>query len=113
MDLYLNEYVKDRLHRCMATNLSENGLYINKLVTQLPRRPDGLQLEFELPGTSETIWARGEIAYEKRENYFHGTGVRLSGMANFHTRLLRDYIWEHKRQHLRMLLTQIRQTRYH
>jgi hypothetical protein len=113
LELFLNEYVQDRLHRCVTTNLSEAGLHIQKLVTPPRRRPDALQLEFELPGTGETIWARGEVAYEEVDPYFHQTGVRLTGIARLHARLLRDWVLEQRKAKLRQLLDQIRRSRYH
>ena len=114
LEMFLNEYVQDRLHRCLTTNLSETGLFVHKLhAAAIPRRRDALQLEFELPGTGETIWARGEIAYEARDDFFHGTGIRLAGIANLHARLLRDYVREKRKVQLSSLLDQIRRNRYH
>ena len=113
LEMFLNEYVRDRLHRCVSTDISESGLYVHKLITPKPRRPDALQLEFELPGTGEVIWARGEVAYEQYDEHFHGTGVRLTGIANLHARMLRDYVREKRKALLRDLLDEIRRARYH
>jgi hypothetical protein len=113
LEIFLNEYVNDRLHRCVTTNFSETGLYVHKLITP-PRRPNAtLQLEFELPGTNEVIWARGEVAYEQTDEYFHGTGVRLTGIPRLHARLLRDYVREKRKHQLRELIAEIRRNRYH
>jgi hypothetical protein len=111
--MFLNEYVHDRLHRCVTTNVSESGLFLHKLPSTQRRRPQGLQLEFELPGTGETIWARGEMAYEYRDDLFVGTGVRLTGIAKLHASLLRDYVREKRKLQLSSLLDQIRRNRYH
>jgi hypothetical protein len=113
MEIYLNEYVGERLHRCVTTNIGENGLFLHKLITPPRRRPDAIQLEFELPGTSETIWARGEVAYENFDPFFHGAGVRLTGIANIHAKLLRDYVREKRVRQLERLLERIRVNRYH
>jgi hypothetical protein len=113
LEMFLNEYVHDRLHRCVTSNISESGLFLHKLPSTLRRRPDALQLEFELPGTGETIWARGEMAYEHQDEMFLGTGVRLTGIANIHARLLRDYVREKRKVQLSSLLEQIRRNRYH
>jgi hypothetical protein len=110
-DMFLNEYVRDRLHRCVATNVSETGLHLQKLITPPQRRQGAVQLEFELPGTGELIWARGEVAYEERDPYFHSTGVRLTGIARRHARLLSDYVRERRAAHLRGLLERIRKNR--
>ena len=116
LEMFLNEYVHDRLHRCVTANISETGLFLHKLpaaAVGLRRRPDALQLEFELPGTNEMIWARGELAYEHQDDLFLGTGVRLTGIATLHARLLRDYVREKRKAQLSALLDQIRRNRYH
>ncbi|HJZ87745.1 MAG TPA: PilZ domain-containing protein [Polyangia bacterium] len=113
LEMFLNEYVHDRLHRCVTTNLSESGLHVHKLITPPQRRPAGVQLEFELPGTGEVIWAKGEVAFEQYDDYFHGTGVRLTGIARLHARLLRDFVREKRNAQLGELLDQIRRNRYH
>jgi hypothetical protein len=113
LEIFLNEYVDDRLHRCVSTNFSETGLYVHKLVTPPQRLSGAVQLEFELPGTQEIIWARGEVAYESYDDYFHGTGVRLTGIATLHARLLRDYVREKRKRQLGELLEHIRRNRYH
>ena len=113
LEMFLNEYVDDRLHRCLTTNVSESGLYVHKLRALSARRPRPLQLEFELPGTNEIIWARGEVAYEAADPLFHGTGIRLTGIAGLHARLLRDFVRQKRSAQLRSLLDQIRRNRYH
>jgi hypothetical protein len=111
LEMFLNEYVADRLHRGVATNVSETGLYLESLPVR--RREGVLQLEFQLPGTGETIWARGEVTHQVRDDYFHGAGVRLVGIARLHARLLRDYVVERRREQLRTLLHAVRQGRMH
>jgi hypothetical protein len=111
LEMFLNEYVADRLHRAVATNVSETGLYVEGLPR---RRKDSLvRLEFELPGTNETIWALGEMTHNVRDDYVHGAGVRLTAIARLHARLLRDYVVERRRLQLRSLLDQVRKNRYH
>ena len=113
LEMFLNEYVQDRLHRCVTTNVSESGLFLHKLITPPQRLHRPLQLEFELPGTGETIWACGQIAYEAYESHLHGTGVRFTGIPDLHARLLRDYVREKRKVQLQELLSQIRRNRYH
>ena len=111
--MFLNEYVKDKAHRCMAVNLSPSGLYLNRLLTPFARANPVVGLEFELPQTAEVIWARGEIRYDAMDRYFHGTGVEFTGMARAHERLIRDYVLEKREQSLRKLLARIRRNRLH
>lgn len=113
MQMFLNEYVKDKAHRCMAVNLSPSGIFLNRLLTPFQRENQVVGLEFELPGTSEVIWARGAIRYDALDKYFHGTGVEFTGMARAHERLIRDYVLEKRERSLRRLLAQIRRNRLH
>ena len=111
-EIFLNQYISDRPYRAMAENLSETGILLNrvKATGRLAERQRVVGLEFELPGTSETIWARGEICYQGRDSYFHTDHVRFTAMPKVHARLLRDYCIESRREHLGGLLGRIRRT---
>jgi hypothetical protein len=113
MEIFLNEYVQDRAHRALTVNISDTGLYVNKVLAPRMRDAGVVGLEFELPGTSETIWARGEITHDAKDSYFHGQGIRFTGMAQLHARLLRDYCIEKRRAQLGVLLERIRRNRMH
>lgn len=113
LQLFLNEYVGDKAHRCMAVNLSPSGVHLNRLLQPFARETPIVGLEFELPDTSEVIWARGEIRYDTMDQYFHGTGVEFTGMARAHHRLIRDYVYEQRERTLRRLLARIRRNRLH
>jgi len=65
-------------------------------------------LEFSLPGCDDTIWARGEICYDQIDQYFHGTGVKITAMAHRDARRLRDFCVEKRRTQLGSLLERIR-----
>jgi hypothetical protein len=113
MEIFLNEYVQDRAHRALTVNVSDTGLYVNKVLSGMQRTNRVVSLEFELPGTSETIWARGEIAHDALDDYFHGQGIRFTGMAQMHARILRDYCIEKRRAQLAGMLDKIRRSRLH
>lgn len=110
MELLMNEYMQDRPYRALSVNISESGLYVNKVVSSLARRSRVVGLEFELPGTSEVIWARGEVCYDTLDDCFHGQGIRFTGMPKVHQRLIRDYCIEKRRAQLAGLLDRIRRT---
>ena len=112
-EMFLNQYIADRPYRAMSANLSESGVLLNRVKApktrlQEPQRVIGL--EFQLPGTGETIWARGEICYQDCDTYFYTDHVRFTAMPKVHARLLRDYCIESRRAHLGSLLTRIRRT---
>ena len=118
LSIFLDEYVDDRPHRALTTNLSATGLYMHRVATrssrQFGRHSRHVQLEFALPGTTDTIWARGEIRYDELGmDLVHGTGVALVDMARGHQRLIRDYLYEQRRERLQQILELVRQNRYH
>ncbi len=115
LEIFLNQYVRDRPLRCLTSNLSETGIYLNR--AHLPpggRALDGTRtvgLEFELPGTGELIWARGEICHEQSDRYFNGSGIRFTGIPTTHARMVRDFCVEARRDNLGALLHRIRTPR--
>jgi hypothetical protein len=109
LEIFLNEYVADRLLRGVTTNVSPTGLFIERVLGRRPRalalrrHSRFVQLEFALPGTGETIWARGEVRHDELElplgdgAVVHGVGVRLVQLARGHARLIRDFVSERAR----------------
>jgi hypothetical protein len=118
LEIFLDEYVDDRPHRAVTTNVSATGLYMHRVATRASRLfrrgSRHVQLEFALPGTSDTIWARGEIRYDELGmDLVHGTGVELVDMARGHQRLIRDYLYEQRKSRLQQILDLVRRNRYH
>ena len=111
LQMFLNEYVNDSPQRCMSLNLAPEGIYLNRLIDPFQDRPEGVGLEFELPGTSEVVWAKGQVVFDVIDKYFHGTGVRFMGMADMHRRMIRDYVFEKREERLRELLSRVRRNR--
>ena len=69
LEMFLNEYVADRPHRCLSVNVSETGIYVHKLIQPIRRKSQVVGVEFELPGTNEVIWARGDVCYDTLDDY--------------------------------------------
>ncbi|HEY2744833.1 MAG TPA: PilZ domain-containing protein [Polyangia bacterium] len=118
LEIFLDEYVDDRPHRAITTNLSATGLYMHRVATRASRLfrrgSRHVQLELTLPGTRDSIWARGEIRYDELGmDLVHGTGVELVDMARGHQRLICDYLYEQKKTRLHQILELVRQNRYH
>jgi hypothetical protein len=114
LNIFVDEYVGERKHRALTTNVSATGLYLHRVRAGSYRDTRHVQLELALPGTSDTIWARGEIRYDHLgDELVHGTGVELTAIARGHQRLLRDYLYEERLQKLERILELIRQNRYH
>ena len=103
LQLHLNEYVKDREYRALATDISESGLSIQKLTEPVVPHAPVVGIELELPGTSELIWAAAEPRFDAVGADFHVSGLRFRGMARKHQRLLRDYVRERRLRIARLL----------
>jgi hypothetical protein len=91
---YVDQIVSEDPHRCFTTDLSAIGLYMERLAAPLERSSSVVQLEIPLPSTSDSIWAKGEVIYDRFDALFHGTAVRFTGMARQHQRLLREWLRE-------------------
>jgi hypothetical protein len=118
--MFLNEYVRERHHRAVTTNLSPTGLFVHRVFSAgqkrlaFGRQDRYVQLEFTLPGVNETIWARGEVRYDELDaTMVHGTGIYLTDIARGHQRLLKEYVLDEKRRRLKNILELIRKNRYH
>jgi hypothetical protein len=92
LEMYLNTYVNDRAQRAFTLNLSPSGLFLNTLPRTVVAPHTAVGLEFTLPGMEETIWAAGEICYDKtNDEYFLGRGVRFTAMAGLHARMIHAF----------------------
>lgn len=105
--IYLTQYVDDRGYRCFTSNLSESGAFVNRLVEPLERRTRVIQVELPIAEAGETLWIKGEIAYDTLDPLFHGTGVRFVAMAGKHARLLREYLEEQRHAYLRSVIRKV------
>lgn len=111
VDMFLTEYVNDRPRRAFASNVSERGITVARAVGPVDRPTPMVQVEFRLPGTSDTIWAGGEVRYDALDPYFHSSGLFLYAIARPQATLLRDYVMEMRTHYLRDVLERIRQRR--
>jgi hypothetical protein len=109
LEMSLNTFAAEAQERCVSVNLGTRGLYLlrQRRPEPMPRASPVLQLEFELPGTSEVIWARGEVAFDRVNPHICGSGVRFAAMADRHWGLVRDYVIEQRMEHYRNLWARI------
>lgn len=113
LQMFLNEYVADRAYRSLSMNLSPSGILINRLVTPMTHRSPVIGLEFQLPGTSDTVWAKGEMRFNSLGQHFSGTGVEFTGIAQGHLRLIKEYCAAQRAKQLRKILATIKRNRMH
>jgi len=108
VSLFMNQYVMDQPFRSLVTSLSASGLYTRRLILPYDRASRVVTLEIPLPGTTDSIVARGEVAYDAFDPNFHETGIRFADMPRKHRRMVRDFV-EHKRVDiLRRMMSSIR-----
>ncbi len=104
----VTSYVNDRPIRALSSNLSDSGINMSSISMLAP--PPGLVvgLELDLPGTSDSIWASGQICYRQDDRLASGLGVKFLAMARSQARLIRDFCIEMRRAHLGSILARIR-----
>jgi len=97
---------RDREEPALLVDLAESGL-------RLQRPPTGMlrgrivQIEFEIPGYDDLLWASGEVCFDQlwpisagsagRPRLVRASGIRLIAGARRHLSLVRDYVMETRR----------------
>jgi hypothetical protein len=104
----MNQYVMDQPFRSLVTSLSSTGLYTRRLILPYDRASRIVTLEIPLPGTTDSVVARGEVAYDAFDPNFHETGIRFADMPKKHRRMVRDYVESRRVSILRKMMTSIR-----
>ncbi len=88
--------VKERYGRdvalCQSSDISTEGIFLAR-ATEDGRRPgEKCWLEFNLPGSPQTIVARGEVVRHFNYSEYHLTAVRFATLAPSHRRMIQRYI---------------------
>lgn len=104
----VTSYVRDRPIRGLAANLSDSGISMSAVSMLAPPPGTLVNLELELPGIDDSIWALGRICYRKDDRIASGLGVRFVEMARSQARLVRDFCIDVRRRHLGSMLARIR-----
>lgn len=108
VNIFMNQYVMDQPFRSLVTSLSTSGVYTRRLILPYDRPSRVVTLELQLPGTTDSIVARGEVAYDAFDPNFHETGIHFAEMPRKYRRMVRDFV-EHKRVDiLRKMMSSIR-----
>lgn len=109
VEICVQQYLIDGTYLGLTRDLSERGLYLTapRMKDDLALYGAPLQLEFALPGTGETIWARGQVCYESTDGELKGLGIRLTDMAERHARSLSHYVESVRKARLHNLLLRV------
>lgn len=100
------EMIDGRQASGLAVDLSSMGLRIERPYTGGPTRRE-VQLEIEVPGIDEIMWARGDACFDvvvpakASHGLLRRTGYRLVLAAARDLRLLREYVVETDRRRRR------------
>ena len=101
----------DQLSHASMRDLSEGGLRLERPFDPKTARPV-VQLEIELPGIDDVLWARAEVSFavltpmpgrtpDGQPRFLCRAGLRLAGICSRERTLLRDYVVEARRAKVR------------
>ena len=81
--------------------ISPSGLRLHR--PYRGKQPKTVQLEFDVPGVDELIWAKGWVCFDRVWRSTEGhllqtTGIEIASAADRHLRLLREYTYAHARR---------------
>ena len=107
VEAFCSEILDGRERHAVVLDLSSTGLRVARPFTG-GRSPREVQLELELPGVDEIIWAKGQICYDRIRPAAPGSsamslgrivrtsGIRLVAAAARDMRLLREYVMTYR-----------------
>ena len=101
----------DEVRHASLRNLSESGLRLERPFDPKTAR-SVVQLEIELPGIDEVLWARAEVSFailtpmqgrtaDGQPRFWCRAGLRLADVCKRERSMLRDYVFETRRTQLR------------
>ena len=89
MDLFINKLVDGIPFMARTRNISEGGVFVDRLLEPTTDGASHIALEFMLPGSDEVIWAEAEVAFDVPQR---GVGLRFTRLDPFQAALIADYV---------------------
>src|SRR5262245_7852339 len=96
VQIFMNQYVMDQPLRSLRTTLASSGLCARRLTLPCDRASRVVTLDLLLPGTTDSVVARGEVAYDAFDPNFHECGIHFADMPRKHRRMVRDFCEERR-----------------
>jgi c-di-GMP-binding flagellar brake protein YcgR len=100
VDSLAMEISSENEHPVLLVDVSENGLRLERPLAG-GRRSRIVQVEFDIPGYDDLIWASGEVCFDhlwrKDRRLVRTTGLRFLRAAERHLRVLHEFIVETRR----------------
>lgn len=95
LDIYLNKYLDGVPYMARTADISPEGVRLAHLI-EPNHHGKRVGLQFQLPGSSEIIYAEGEVVREwvsspKTES----SGIRFTLLTERHRRMIGDYVQQH------------------
>lgn len=90
LGIYLNKFVRGVPYMAWASNISTGGVQIANLI-EPDHRSQRIGLQFQLPGTTEVIYAEGEIV-RQLSGETDGAGVRFTLITDRHRKLIHNFV---------------------
>lgn len=89
IDIYINKMINGVPFLARTRDISQDGLYVHRILE--PGTPEGahLAVEFELPGSDEVIWTEAERVHGDPDA---GFGLRFRDLSARQRRLIAEFI---------------------
>lgn len=94
LNVYLNKFVGNSGFMCRAANISEEGIYLARLIEPEIEGSE-VSLEFALPGDDEVMWAHGKVVREGNHHDCEATAVRFTVIPERYRERIAAYVQEH------------------
>ncbi len=92
LDILLNKYVSGVPYTARTRDISPDGVRLARLL-EPDRIGKRVGLQFQLPGSSEVIYAEGEVVREWVEaEAAHTHAVKFTLLTERHRRAIREYV---------------------
>jgi len=94
LDVYLNKFIRGVPFMARARDISPEGISLTQLIE--PQAGDArVGIQLQLPGTSEVIYAEGEIVRDWNHPRGGGHGIRFTLLTGYHRRLIERFVTRH------------------
>ncbi|HEY6876468.1 MAG TPA: PilZ domain-containing protein [Polyangiales bacterium] len=77
----VEQHVEGQTHRCLASNLSLSGLYMERPISSFVRHSADVELAIPLPDGGAPLRASAEVVYDCFGPHSHGSAVRFKSMS--------------------------------
>jgi c-di-GMP-binding flagellar brake protein YcgR len=80
--MQIEQHVEGQTHRCVASDLSLSGVYIERPIAPFVRHSAAVELALSLPdGDSSPVRVDAEIVYDCFDAVLHGSAMRFIAMS--------------------------------